>query len=88
MLKSINLEIKRQEKILLSGGQVRPETRRYDDALKDTVAMRLKDETVDYRYFPETNIPPIKLSDEFVNEVINNSPELASLKKQTDTHVN
>lgn len=80
--KAINLEIKRQEKILLSGGQVRPETRRYDDTLKDTVAMRLKDETVDYRYFPETNIPPIKLSDEFINEVINNSPELASEKAE------
>ena len=79
--RAINYEIKRQEKLLLKGEQVTPETRRYDDALKTTVAMRLKDEKVDYKYFPESNIPPISLSDEFIEHAIESCPELASEKK-------
>jgi aspartyl-tRNA(Asn)/glutamyl-tRNA(Gln) amidotransferase subunit B len=79
--RAINYEIKRQGKLLLKGEQVTPETRRYDDALKTTVAMRLKDEKVDYKYFPESNIPPISLSDEFIENAIESSPELASEKK-------
>ncbi len=80
--KAINLEIKRQEKILLKGENVIAETRRYDDSIKDTVSMRSKDETIDYKYFPETNILPIKLSDAFVNEAIATCPELADKKKK------
>lgn len=79
--RAINYEIKRQEKLLLKGESVIPETRRYDDALKTTVAMRLKDEKVDYKYFPEANIPPIALSDEFIENAIASCPELASEKK-------
>ena len=44
--------------------------------------MRLKTDSVDYKYFPETNITPIKLSDEFIENAIKTCPELAESKKE------
>ena len=78
--KAIDFEIKRQEAVLLSGGVVQQETRRFDEATKETVLMRVKTDAVDYKYFTEPNITPIKLSDEFVLEAIKSSPELAEEK--------
>lgn len=78
--KAIDFEIKRQEKILLSGGLVKQETRRFDECKKETVLMRIKTDVVDYKCFTETNIPPIKLSKEFVEDAIKTSPELAEAK--------
>ncbi len=74
---AIDYEIKRQEEILLSGNKVTQETRRYDEASKSTVLMRVKTDAVDYKYFTEPNIPPIKLSKEFIEDAINTSNELA-----------
>ena len=79
---AIDFEVKRQQEIIESGGKVIQETRRYDDETKSTVAMRLKTDAVDYKYFPEPNIIPIKLSDEFVNDAIASCPELAESKKE------
>ncbi|MFA7032656.1 MAG: Asp-tRNA(Asn)/Glu-tRNA(Gln) amidotransferase subunit GatB [Bacilli bacterium] len=80
--KAIDFEVKRQEQILLSGGSVTQETRRFDEGLKQTVLMRLKTDAVDYKYFTEPNITPIKLSDEFIQNAIETSPELAESKLQ------
>ncbi len=80
VVKAVDYEIKRQNEILLSGKQVIQETRRYDDALKETVAMRLKNDAVDYRYFTEPNIAPIRLQDEFIQAAISTCPELADAK--------
>ncbi len=79
---ALDYEIKRQEQILLSGGEVRQETRRFDEAKKETVLMRVKTDAVDYKYFTEPNIPPIKLSEEFIEEAIRTSNELASSKME------
>lgn len=79
---AIDFEVKRQQEVIESGGKVIQETRRYDDETKSTVAMRLKTDAVDYKYFPEPNIIPIKLSDEFVNDAIASCPELAESKKE------
>ncbi len=79
--KAVDFEIERQSKILNEGGMVVQETRRYDDSKKETILMRVKTDAVDYKYFPEPNITPIKLSDEFVNDAIKNCPELADSKK-------
>lgn len=79
---AIDFEVKRQQKVIESGGKVIQETRRYDDETKTTIAMRLKTDSVDYKYFPEPNIIPIKLSDEFVNDAIASCPELAESKKE------
>lgn len=79
---AIDYEIKRQEEILLNHGKVIQETRRFDEASKTTVLMRVKTDAVDYKYFTEPNIPPIKLSDDFINEAIKTSNELADSKLQ------
>jgi len=79
---AIDFEVKRQQEIIENGGKVIQETRRYDDETKTTIAMRLKTDSVDYKYFPEPNIIPIKLSDEFVNDAIASCPELAESKKE------
>ena len=79
--RAIDFEMKRQSEILLSGGIVEQETRRFDETKKETVLMRKKTDAVDYKYFTEANITPIKLSDEFVNNAIKTCPELASSKE-------
>lgn len=78
--KAIDFEISRQQIIVLTGGKVQQETRRFDEGSKETVLMRLKTDSVDYKYFTEPNITPILLSDEFVEEAIKTSPELAEDK--------
>jgi aspartyl-tRNA(Asn)/glutamyl-tRNA(Gln) amidotransferase subunit B len=78
---AIDYEIKRQSELILSGAKVRQETRRYDEASGKTVLMRIKSDAIDYKYFCEPNITPIKLSDEFVNEAIKSCPELYDEKK-------
>lgn len=79
--KAIDFEIARQSKILNEGGSIRQETRRYEDSNKETILMRVKTDAVDYKYFPEGNITPITLSDEFINNAIKSCPELADSKK-------
>jgi len=79
--KAIDFEIARQAQIIENGGDVLQETRRYDDKKNETISMRLKTDAVDYKYYPETNITPIKLSDEFIKNAIDSCPELAESKK-------
>ena len=78
--KAIEFEISRQSIILDFGGTIEQETRRFDEGSKETVLMRVKTDAVDYKYFTEPNIAPIKLSKEFIEEAINTSPELAEVK--------
>lgn len=78
----IESEIKRQTELLLKGQKVLSETRRFDDDKNTTVAMRLKEEGSDYKYFPEGNIYPITLEEEFINDVINNMLELPVDKRR------
>ena len=79
--KAIDFEVNRQAKLLEEGKQILQETRRYDDKKNETISMRLKTDSVDYKYYPETNITPIKLSDEFIKNAIDSCPELAESKK-------
>ena len=78
--KAIDFEISRQSIILDFGGTIEQETRRFDEGSKETVLMRVKTDAVDYKYFTEPNIAPIKLSKEFIEEAIRTSPELAEVK--------
>lgn len=74
---AIEYEIKRQSELLDNGEEVIMETRRYDDAKMKTSRMRSKVEAIDYKYFIEPNIPPIKLDSEFLDEIKNSIPMLA-----------
>lgn len=78
--KAVDYEIKRQETTLLSGARVKQETKRFDEIKKQTIPMRTKSDDVDYKYFTDPNIPPIKLSKEFIDSAIKTSPELAEQK--------
>ena len=78
--KAIEFEIARQTQMVLSGEEIIQETRRFDEATKSTILMRVKTDAVDYKYFPEPNIVPIRLSDTFIANAIETSPELADSK--------
>lgn len=74
--KAIEYEVARQEKVLISGGEVLQETRRYDEDKKETVVMRAKGDAVDYKYYPEPNILPIRLDHQWVEDIIAKIPEM------------
>jgi aspartyl-tRNA(Asn)/glutamyl-tRNA(Gln) amidotransferase subunit B len=75
-------EICRQAEVLESGGNVRQETRHWEPASKRTITMRVKETADDYRLFPEPDLAPYDLSDEFIQGVRALLPELPDAKKQ------
>jgi len=73
---ALEYEIKRQTEILLKGETVGQETRRYDESLKKTSLMRVKTNDVDYKFFREPNIVPVRISDEFAKNAIDTMAKL------------
>src|SRR5215510_4146201 len=73
-------EIERQIKVYESGGVVMQETLGWDDVRGVTVSQRGKEEAHDYRYFPEPDLPPLQLSDVWIDEVRTRLPELSEAK--------
>ena len=73
---AIEYEIERQTEILKSGGKVIQETRRFDDEDLKTYSMRSKVDAVDYKYYIEPNIPPIKIEDSWIEEIKSEIPML------------
>jgi aspartyl-tRNA(Asn)/glutamyl-tRNA(Gln) amidotransferase subunit B len=73
---AVDYEIKRQTEILLSGGKVEQETRRYDENKKMTVLMRKKSNAIDYKYFREPNIVPIDLDEGFIYDAVHSMNKL------------
>ena len=74
--KAIEDEIKRQTEILEKGETPAQETRGWDENKQKTVLQRSKEEAHDYRYFPEPDIPPFELSDQFIDNIRKTMPEL------------
>ena len=74
--RAIEHEIERQTALVGQGGQVRQETRLWDSAAGVTVAMRSKEEAHDYRYFPEPDLPPLRLERVWIEEQRASLPEL------------
>lgn len=66
--KAVEYEYKRQSRILDEGGKVKQETRGYSDATGETTSQRSKEEAQDYRYMPEPDIPPIHLTQEYIEQ--------------------
>lgn len=83
--KAIEYEIIRQSAMLERGEVIQQETRRFDESKKETVLMRLKNDAVDYKYFREDNILPIRLSKEYVKEIVDGAPESPDAKYQRYT---
>ena len=80
--RAIEYEIKRQSKLLDEGRCVVAETRRFDSEKGVTKALRTKEEMSDYRYFPEPDIMPVILTDEYIEKLKNTLPEFAYQRKE------
>ncbi len=79
--KAINLEVERQQDIIEDGGEVVQETRLYDAVKNETRSMRSKEEANDYRYFPDPDLLPVEISDEMLENIKSELPELPQEKK-------
>ena len=79
--RAIAYEARRQIELLEEGKRVVQETRRWDENKDATYAMRSKENAQDYRYFPEPDIPPLELSEEYIEGLRNAQPELAEAKR-------
>ena len=80
--KGLEYEEKRQEQVILSGGKIDQETRRFDETTGTTKLMRVKEGSDDYRYFPEPDIVPMIISDEWMEEVRKTIPELPDTRQR------
>lgn len=80
--KGLEYEEKRQEKVLRSGGVIDQETRRYDEATKKTILMRVKEGSDDYRYFPEPDLVELYIDDEWKNRIRASIPELPDARRK------
>jgi aspartyl-tRNA(Asn)/glutamyl-tRNA(Gln) amidotransferase subunit B len=79
--KGIEHEQIRQEQVLLSGGIIEQETRRYDESTGKTILMRVKEGSDDYRYFPEPDLVDIVIDDAWLERVRAEIPELPDARK-------
>ncbi|MGI9224335.1 MAG: Asp-tRNA(Asn)/Glu-tRNA(Gln) amidotransferase subunit GatB, partial [Woeseiaceae bacterium] len=79
--KAINFEIERQVDVLEDGGEVVQETRLYDSARDETRPMRSKEEANDYRYFPDPDLLPVEIGDDYIEQVRQTLPELPGDKQ-------
>ncbi len=79
--RAIEFEAARQVEILENGGSINQETRLFDALNGETRTMRSKEDAMDYRYFPDPDLPPLVLTQEFVDEIRKTLPELPDAKK-------
>nr|WP_315481641.1 Asp-tRNA(Asn)/Glu-tRNA(Gln) amidotransferase subunit GatB [uncultured Undibacterium sp.] len=79
---AINIEVRRQIELIEDGGTVVQETRLYDPDRKETRSMRSKEDSQDYRYFPDPDLPPLRISREWVEQVRSTMPELPTAMRE------
>ncbi|MDI6851615.1 MAG: Asp-tRNA(Asn)/Glu-tRNA(Gln) amidotransferase subunit GatB [bacterium] len=77
---ALNYERERQEKLLREGRKIHQETRMWDEYSGESRPMRTKEESMDYRYFPEPDLPVLILDEKFIEEVKAEMPELPDRK--------
>ncbi len=80
--KGLEYEVIRQEQVLSSGGVIEQETRRYDESTKETVLMRVKEGSDDYRYFPEPDLVEIHIDEDWKERVRTDIPTLPDERKK------
>ena len=81
VMQAIESEARRQIEVYENGGLVEQETRQFDPVSGITKVMRKKEFAHDYRYFPEPDLPPLVLSDDYIAGIIKELPELPDAKK-------
>ncbi len=74
--KALEYEIKRQISVLEKGGKIEQETRLFDVESGKTFTMRSKEEAQDYRYFPDPDLPPVVISEDYIESIKSKIPEL------------
>jgi aspartyl-tRNA(Asn)/glutamyl-tRNA(Gln) amidotransferase subunit B len=79
--RAVAYEIERQAAILESGGELQLETRGWSDDRAETYRMRSKETSEDYRYFPEPDLPPLRIAPEWLSAVRSGLPELPSARR-------
>ena len=79
---AINSEIQRQIDVLEAGGKIERETRLFDEIKNETRSMRSKEASQDYRYFPDPDLLPLRISDELISQINEQLPELPDQKKE------
>ncbi|QYA32512.1 Asp-tRNA(Asn)/Glu-tRNA(Gln) amidotransferase subunit GatB [Macrococcus psychrotolerans] len=79
--KGLEHEVKRQEEVLLNGGKILQETRRFDESTGKTILMRVKEGSDDYRYFPEPDLVPLYIDEAWKERVRASIPELPDVRK-------
>ncbi len=79
--RAIEEEKKRQIAVLEAGGSISQETRRWDDTKGESQAMRLKENASDYGYFPDPDLPPVKILQGQIDAIRNSLPELPEARK-------
>lgn len=77
----LGYEIKRQTQLLSANGEIRQETRRFDETTGETILMRVKEGSDDYRYFPEPDLPPFSISPDWVEEIKQSIPEMPASRQ-------
>ena len=80
--RAINFEVERQIELIEDGGRVVQETRLYDSDKNETRSMRSKEEANDYRYFPDPDLLPVRVTDEDIERIRATLPELPEQKRQ------
>ncbi len=80
--KAIHIEAERQIDILEEGGEIIQETRHYNEGTNSTKSMRSKEDAHDYRYFPDPDLVPLVIEDDWIEAVRNSLPELPAAKKE------
>lgn len=81
LARAVNHEVERQSRILEDGGKVSQETLGWDEIRGETVSQRGKEEAHDYRYFPEPDLPPLVISQDWVDRIRSSIPELPDAKQ-------
>ncbi|AIL32109.1 Asp-tRNA(Asn)/Glu-tRNA(Gln) amidotransferase subunit GatB [Basilea psittacipulmonis] len=80
--RAIQYEARRQIELIEDGGTVVQETRLYDDVNDETRSMRSKEDAHDYRYFPDPDLPPLYISEDWIERIKADMPELPSSRRQ------
>lgn len=80
--KAVKAELVRQEQLLEEGEKIPQETRGYNQDKDETFSQRTKEEAQDYRYFPDPDLPPLTFTDEEINKLKSDLPELPEAKRK------